>query len=188
MPDETSSPPVALWPTLEWGEPTDYHVFTVTAVQRRSPRTDKVGTYQVLGAPDWVNVVARTPDGQIVLIEQYRHGIDGLTLEIPGGMVERGENAGAAGARELEEETGYVGDPPVLLGRVHPNPAIQVNTCYTYLIDNATPKGAMQWDDGEDIRVLTVPETEIHDLIRRGAITHSLVVAALFWLDLQRDP
>ena len=186
MAEKEAPTSVALWPTLEWGESTDYFVFTVTPVERRSPRTKKVGTYQVIGAPDWVNVIARTRDGQIVLIEQYRHGIDGLTLEIPGGMVEKDEDPGAAGARELEEETGYVGDPPVLIGTVEPNPAIQTNRCFTYLIDNAAADGEMQWDDGEDIRVLTVPESQIDDLLRRGEITHSLVVAAFHWLALHK--
>ena len=100
-------------------------------------------------------------------------------------MVEAGEDPGAAGARELEEETGYVGDPPILIGKVEPNPAIQNNTCYTYLIDNAHAEGQMDWDDGEDIRVLTVPSSSIPDLLREGKITHSLVVAAFHWLDLR---
>lgn len=178
------SPPVSPWPTLERGEATDFNVFSVRPVRRRSPRTGREGTYQVIEAPDWVNVIARTADRQVILIEQFRHGVDALTLEIPGGMIEPGEDPAAAGARELEEETGFVGDPPILLGRVEPNPAIQSNACFTYLIDNARAEGTVCWDDGEDILVVPTPLDSIGEYMSDGRITHSLVVAAFHWLSL----
>ncbi len=182
--DET--PELDLWPTLSDGEAMDFRIFSVRPVDRRSPRTGKVGRYQVIEAPNWVNVIALTPELQVVLIEQFRHGIDALTWEIPGGMVESGEDPGKAGARELEEETGYVGQAPILLGNVHPNPAIQNNLCATYLIENARPTGEMALDDGEDIRVVLEPLKSIPELLRQGRITHSLVIAAFHWLGLHR--
>lgn len=175
------------WPTLDQGEATDFRVFAVRSVDRRSPRTGRVGRYQVIETSNWVNVIALTADREVVLIEQYRHGIDALTWEIPGGMIETGEDAGLAGARELEEETGYVGDPPVLLGTVHPNPAIQNNWCATYLVDNAHPAGTMSLDEGEDIRVVLKPARSIPELLSSGRITHSLVIAAFHWLSLHRE-
>ncbi len=184
-PRDGSGPP--LWPTLETGEILDRGVFGVQQLTRRSPRTGRVGTYQVLRVADWANVVALTPEDEVVLVAQYRHGLDELTLEIPGGVLEPGEAPETAAARELAEETGYTGDPPILLGTVHPNPAIQDNACTTWLISNARQTTALDLDEGEDIEVMTVNRSEIPTMLRRGRITHSLVVAAFLWLAMH-DP
>ena len=178
--DDANGPP--LWPTLRTGEILDRGVFGVQEVTRRSPRTGRDGTYQVLRIADWANVVALTPDDRVVLVAQYRHGLDALTLEIPGGVLDPGEDPALAAARELVEETGYTGDPPVLLGTVHPNPAIQDNACTTWLIRNARQTTGLDLDEGEDITVLTTPRREIPSLLSQGKITHSLVVAAFHWL------
>lgn len=179
-------PDPPIWETLEVGEALDRGVFRVQEIVRRSPRTGHAGTYQVLRIADWANVVAITPEDEVVLIAQYRHGLDEVTLEIPGGVLEPGEAPAVGVARELVEETGYTGDPPVLLGTVHPNPAIQDNACTTWLITGARQTAEPTPDEGEDITVLTVPRREISDLLRAGRITHSLVVAAFHWLDLHR--
>jgi 8-oxo-dGTP pyrophosphatase MutT (NUDIX family) len=135
--------------------------------------------FVVIHAPDWVNVVAVTPDSRIVLVRQFRFGSDELSLEIPGGVIEKGEDPVAAGLRELSEETGYGGGRVRLLGSVRPNPAIQDNRCHFVLVEGAVPTDPMKWDDDEEIQVSTVPVTEALALARTGGITHSLSVAAL---------
>ncbi|MCP3959580.1 MAG: NUDIX hydrolase [bacterium] len=175
-----------IWETLETGEVLERGVFGVQEIVRRSPRTGRAATYQVLRMPDWANVVALTPDDEVVLVVQYRHGIDRLTFEIPGGVLEPGEDAGVGAARELVEETGYTGEAPVKLGTVHPNPAIQDNVCTTWLIEGARRTVEPQPDEGEDLEVVLVPRSEIPALLREGRITHSLVVAAFHWLELCR--
>jgi len=172
------------WETLEVGELVDYHVFGVRQVVRRSTRTGRPGRYQVLHMPAWVNVVALTPGGAVVLVEQYRHGLDAVTLEIPGGVVDPGEEPAVTAARELREETGYVGAAPRLIGTVHPNPAIQDNAATTWLIEDARPTAETSPDDGEHILVHTVPRAEVPRLLTDGRISHSLVVAAFHWLHL----
>lgn len=172
------------WETVALGEVEDYKVFGVQRVERRSTRTGLVGSYQILHMPAWANVVALTPEGQVVLIEQYRHGIDDVTLEIPGGVVEPGEDPAVAAVRELREETGYEGDTLERIGEVLPNPAIQNNACTTWLIEGARPVTEPTPDEGEHIVVVTVPLEEIPTLLRQGRIQHSLVVAAFHWLHL----
>ena len=172
------------WETLEAGEIQKRGIFGFQQVVRRSPRTGRPGRYQVLHLDDWVNVVAITEDDDVVLIEQYRHGIDRPTLEIPGGLVEPGEDPAHAAERELLEETGYAGEPAELLGRVHPNPAFQTNVCSTYLVRGARRVAEPDLDPGEDIAVAIHPRSTLDAMVRRGDISHSLVVAAFHWLNL----
>lgn len=114
------------------------------------------------------------------MIAQYRHGIQGVTLEIPGGLVEQGDTPEGAARRELREETGYSADEIIALGCVHPNPAIQNNACYTYLARDVVLAGSQEQDDKEDIEVVLQPLSKIPRLISEGAITHSLVIAAFY--------
>lgn len=142
-------------------------------------RPNKAGTFVFLDTADWVNVVAVTPNNELVTIEQFRHGTLEVTLEIPGGMVDSGEAPLDAGVRELREETGYAGTGAELIGRVSPNPAIQNNRCHTVLVRDATRTHETQLDANEEIAVRLVPLAEVPGLLRTGAIHHALVVAAL---------
>lgn len=180
-------PKIRPWETLETGTVERRGIFGFQQVVRRSPRTGSAGQYQVLHLDSWVNVVALTDDDQVVLIEQYRHGIDRNTLEIPGGLIESEEDPARAAARELLEETGFAGEPAELLGRVHPNPAIQTNLCSTYRIRGARRVAEPTLDPGEDIAVITHPRRDLDALVRQGAISHSLVLAAFHWLILAEE-
>ena len=173
---------VPRWATLEAGPLADHRIFSLQQVRRRSPRTGRVGTFQVMHTPAWVNVIALTACDEVVLIRQYRHGLDAVTLEVPGGLVDLAEAPQAAAARELLEETGYAGGPPVLLGEVHPNPAIQTNVCSTWLVEGARRVAEQRQDDEEHIVVELAPRSEIGGLIRRGDISHALVVCAFHHL------
>jgi len=164
----------------------DARIFTIESVTARSAMRPEVsGTFVAMETADWVNVIARTASGDLIFVEQYRHGTRTITLEIPGGMVDDGESFLEAAARELIEETGYAGDPGVLIGRIAPNPAIQKNQLGTVLIDNVRLVSAQQPDHHEELDVRCIPRADVPDLIRTGAVNHALVIAAFHHLTLR---
>ncbi len=155
-------------------------IFDVTSVQYRHGPRNSARDFVVINSSDWVNVVAVTIDHQLVLVRQFRFGIDDFSVEVPGGIIEAGEDPVVAGVRELLEETGYSGSDARLLGSVHPNPAIQSNKCHLVLVENARKTHELDWDIDEELQVVTVPVDEVFRMAQGGRITHSLVLNALF--------
>ena len=154
-------------------------VFDVRSVQFHHPVRAVERDFVVIAAPDWCNVIALTPDGRLVLVRQFRYGVNDFSLEIPGGMVDPGEDPVQAGVRELREETGFVGTNARLLASVHPNPAIQSNRCHVVLVENVAPSVEQAWDHDEEIEVSTAAVDDVLAWARAGKITHSLVVCGL---------
>jgi len=175
------------WERLESRHLADYRVFQVRQDVARSPRTDQVHDIFLLQMETWINVIAVTSEGKVVMIHQYRHGTEEIALEIPGGVVEASDRSMAAAAsRELLEETGYEAQEMIFLGRVAPNPALQNNWCYSFLALGAFPVGQQRLDEGEDIEVEEIELERIPRLIRAGRVNHGLVVVAFYFLDQYR--
>jgi ADP-ribose pyrophosphatase len=165
----------------------DCRVFQVRRDRSENPRDGKEHDFYCIEATDWINIIPLTAHDEVVMIEQYRHGTDEVTLEIPGGMVDVGESPAASAARELLEETGYRALEVQLLGRTRPNPAIQNNWLHSFLARDIQFEQAPAFDGTELTVVRLVPLTDIPRLITEGAITHALVVAAFHWLSLYRQ-
>jgi ADP-ribose pyrophosphatase len=168
------------WTILSSNLDKSCRVFNLRTDHARSPRTGRSQDFYVMESSAWVNIIPLTPEGDVVLVRQYRHGTRSMTLEIPGGLVEDQDEPEAAALRELREETGYTAASVLSLGYVHPNPAIQNNRCYTFLAESCVPAGVQSQDESEDIEVILTPLHRIPLLIREGAITHALVIAAFY--------
>lgn len=179
---------LAPWPVLESKVVGDFKIFTLKATRKRSPRTGVEATYYALETEDWVNVVALTSEDQLVLVEQFRHATNTIELELPGGMMNKGEKDPiAAGCRELREETGYDGDGGQVIGSCYANPAILTNRSHTILVQNCVQKYPLEWDAGEDMNIHLVPAEDIPHLVASGVIRHSVMVAALHYYQLWKN-
>lgn len=134
----------------------------------------------VLEFDSWANVVALTKHNEVVLVKQYRHGVQEISLELPGGVVDSGEDPLEGAKRELMEETGYSAGNIIEVGRLYPNPAIQQNTLFCYLATDVEWVGEQHLDEAEEIEVQLIPLDELIEMARQGKFLHALNVAVLF--------
>jgi 8-oxo-dGTP pyrophosphatase MutT (NUDIX family) len=143
----------------------------------------------ILDAPNWVNIIPLAKNGDVVMIRQWRHGISEFTLEVPGGMVDpEDESPMHAARREMVEETGFDSDAIVELGKVHPNPAIQGNICFSFVAENVRQVERVVSPGDEETEVVLVPMSEIRGLIASGKVMHALTIAAFSFLHVYNPP
>jgi 8-oxo-dGTP pyrophosphatase MutT (NUDIX family) len=163
-------------------------LFRVRKERFQSRLTGKTHDFYVIDLPDAVHIIAITPDDDVLLVKQFRAGSGRDSLEIPGGLIDPEEDPCTAGKRELLEETGYAGDPPVLVNTLWSNPALVTSQTSTIVIRNARKVAEPATDHTEELAIERVPLVEIPRLIREGRIDHALVVAGLLsWLAIGRQ-
>lgn len=183
LPPSTLSP----WP-LEHRETLAQHpVFSVLRSHYADGPAGPRREFYTIACPDWCNVLAVTPDANVVLVRQFRFGNDRISLEVPGGMIEPGEDPAHAVRRELEEETGYVAGDLALLSNLCPNPALQGNRIHSYVAWNAVPTragalaGALHGvaAELEECETVLWPRARLAELLDDGAVDHSLCAIVL---------
>lgn len=136
------------------------------------------GDYVAMDAPDWAMVVAEYQDS-FVLVRQWRHSAECLSLEFPGGVVDGGEDAATAARRELKEETGFEAGKLTHLGTVSPNPALFKNQFHVYLAEELTQTGAQSLDSDELLTYELMPTDEVIRNYGKGEFAHALMGTAL---------
>lgn len=166
------------WDSVENELVGEYEVFNIRRHVMRSPRTGELHAFHVVDVPTCVQVIPFTADGRVVLVEQFRQGVQRVSLEFPAGVVEAGEDPVRAAVRELEEETGYCTDRAELLGDFDPDPAIQTNAIKIIVARECRADGERDQDDGEDVEVRVVAAEDVGSLIADGKIRHAASISA----------
>ncbi|WP_338111051.1 NUDIX hydrolase [Rhizobium cauense] len=138
-----------------------------------------IAPYYVLSYPDWVHVIALDESNQILMIEQYRHGLGVMSLEVPGGGLDEGETPIEAAKRELLEETGFEAETWSYCGMLAPNPAIQTNRSHIVLATNATQKRAPSDDPSERVLLKRFSVADVTRTALDGGVCQALHTSAL---------
>lgn len=147
-----------------------------------TPLGKHVDAYYVLEYPDWVNAMALTEDGQVLLIRQYRHAIGRVLVEIPGGVMDKeDESPEVAIRRELLEETGYTFSEMYSLGEVSANPSTTTNLVHMFLATGGKKVQDQQLDDNEEIDVLAVSIEELEAMLKRREFLQALHISCLYY-------
>ena len=180
------------WKKIRTDQKTDLKLFQARWDEMQNPRTGQVMKRLILETQDWVNIVPITSEGKIVIVNQYRFGVDKFTSEIPGGLIDEGENSEMAAVRELREETGYTGGEWIYLGSVEPNPAFHTNLCHHWLARGVEKTVAPRLDPGEDIEVIRLSVEELRKVVEEGNLKHVLALSALsrvpqIWGEMLQD-
>jgi ADP-ribose pyrophosphatase len=170
------------WPLQRSTLQQEYSVYNVRRDTVRSPKDGKSHDFDIVEAPDGVAVLALTPDGELVMVQQYRHGVRGVTLEFPGGLLDDDRPEEAA-VRELREETGYEADSVELLGTLDLNPSWETTRVHVLAARDSVCSAPKDEDEGEETRVRRVSREDARRFVLDGHIRSAVAVAALHILE-----
>lgn len=162
-------------------------VFDVTSCHNCSVNGAAEGDYIILDARDWVIVIPEHNDN-FLMVKQWRHGINKLSIEFPGGVIDKGEDPKTAALRELQEETGYTAKKIVKLAEVNPNPALFSNKCHIFLAENLEKVGNQNLDSDEFINYMELSKNEVLEGMGTEQFPHALMGTALLRYISYRRP
>ena len=143
------------------------------------PNGSVIEEFHRLDTPDWVGVLALTGQQEIVMVDQYRHGIGRVSRELPAGVIDPGETPVIAARRELLEETGYLADDLILLFAVAPEPHRSSHYGHFYVAKNVRFTGAATPEPSEVLEVHVRPVAEVIEDALGGRIIHAAHTAAI---------
>jgi ADP-ribose pyrophosphatase len=178
---------VQVWRELSCETVADARIFTLERSVAVSPVDAEPRAFHRIGSGDWVQILPITVDDEAILVRQYRHGAQRITLEMPGGLIDEGEEPATAALRECLEETGYRAPAARPLGAVNPNPALFRNLLHSFYAPGAALEGVIKNTGTEITEVVLVPVSDLEDLLVSGEIDHALVAATMWrYLSLHR--
>lgn len=137
-----------------------------------------VDDYYHLDRPDYVSIIAKNQNDEILIEQQYRRGVDEVLYELPAGWIEQGEEPAEAAKRELLEETGYSGEAN-LLTILYPNPGFSGMKAYVVMVEIAGDAVNRSAEEDENIKVQLYPMSRLSSMIRKNEIRDMVSVAAL---------
>ena len=175
-----------IWTEEERKQIIDCKIFSVWESNCKPPESQhsrkKSQVFRVIDAKDWAIVVPVTNNHDkemFVMVWQWRHGSQCLSLEFPGGVMEPGEDPKDAAIRELYEETGYKAGKIEKIGEFSPNPAIMSNTVHFFLAENLQNDGKQNLDEDEYVEVSLVDIDEVIQGMGKKPYVHALMGTAL---------
>jgi ADP-ribose pyrophosphatase len=145
------------------------------------PNGNIVPAFYVSEFPEWVNVFGLTEEGKVIMVKQYRHGIESVETELPGGVAEEGESPEEAVKRETLEETGYEFSKVKYLGKICANPSTTNNFMHMFLATGGKKVAEQKLDDTEDVEVELLSMEEVKQLVRDNKMAQSLHVNCIMY-------
>lgn len=161
-------------------------VFRVMQTQSVSPKGE-TGQYITVEANDWCAIIPELGD-DFLMVKQWRHGAQCLSIEFPGGVIENGETPLDAACRELHEETGFTANDVIHLGTMSPNPALFSNRMHFFLAKNLTLNGQQELDEDEFVNAVRIPKKEVFEKMGSSEYPHALMAAALNFYRQYKTP
>jgi ADP-ribose pyrophosphatase len=140
-----------------------------------------INNYYVFEFPEWATAFPLTAEGKIIITKQYRHALNEVGFELPGGVVEKGESFEAGIQRELLEETGYVFDEIRPLGIISANPSTNTNLMHMFLATGGKKTSEQSLDANEEIEILELSFDELMQLVDENKIMQSMHITTIYY-------
>jgi len=165
----------------------DMKIFFAKIESKKHLGSGVVANFTHIDSPNWVSIIPITTNQEVVLVRQFRHGINDFTIEFPGGLIDFGEQPKLAAVRECIEETGYKSiKDPIFLGECFPNSAFMNNMHFSFLWEECEQTEKQNFDTHEEIELIIEPIEKLPELVKNGIIKHSLNLSPLLFYMLHK--